>query len=690
MKTIRRRNIRNQIGIIILCVVFAVVGMPMVSSASETERKTVRVGFYPVTDYQEVDENGIYSGFAYDYYVQIQKYTRWNYEFVEASYADCMKMLTNGEIDVMSGMMSSPERENQFIFSDYSNSNTQNKLFASEDNDALFYESYDTFDGCKVGMVKGLKTEDLEDYCDAHHFQVELVTYDSYEELEDALENGQLDMICGASLPGDAKTKIVARMKKQPLYYAVTKSKPEIATELNDALQKIIDNNPEFYAQMSEKYKIDGANATATFTRDEEAYIQSGKQIYLVVNDDLAPISWKDKESGEYHGISIDVAKEIENYSGLHIQPITSKELDELATANPEIMGDTLVLSPDDTAWANRMSIMMTNHVVNSSIVMISRSGEMADVTQTDTRIALPKDFYASACISKNIQEGQILYYDTVQECLDAVNRGKADATYMNSLVARYYMSMLRYNNLYISAESGYSENLSYGVYLDSDTPLLSILDKSLLCIGSNRINQIVVAYSHADEPFSLEGLYYSNPALSIGVVLAFCALIGLTLYFSLRTVSAERRGKQEKTLARFMGYVCAANDTVMEVNLKDYTAHSYSLTDTGAVVIKDFPYHQIHGQNYEEQIYPEDYKKLEETLSEKSLDEMIDSAGGDCYFECRSKAADGLYYWYSYSLQAIPKDREHPRNFILFKKNIDHVKREEEGRSERQHTQRH
>lgn len=690
MKTIRRRNIRNQIGIIILCVVFAVVGMPMVSSASETERKTVRVGFYPVTDYQEVDENGIYSGFAYDYYVQIQKYTRWNYEFVEASYADCMKMLTNGEIDVMSGLMSSPERENQFIFSDYSNSNTQNKLFASEDNDALFYESYDTFDGCKVGMVKRLKTEDLEDYCDAHHFQVELVTYDSYEELEDALENGQLDMICGASLPGDAKTKIVARMKKQPLYYAVTKSKPEIATELNDALQKIIDNNPEFYAQMSEKYKIDGANATATFTRDEEAYIQSGKQIYLVVNDDLAPISWKDKESGEYHGISIDVAKEIENYSGLHIQPITSKELDELATANPEIMGDTLVLSPDDTAWANRMSIMMTNHVVNSSIVMISRSGEMADVTQTDTRIALPKDFYASACISKNIQEGQILYYDTVQECLDAVNRGKADATYMNSLVARYYMSMLRYNNLYISAESGYSENLSYGVYLDSDTPLLSILDKSLLCIGSNRINQIVVAYSHADEPFSLEGLYYSNPALSIGVVLAFCALIGLTLYFSLRTVSAERRGKQEKTLARFMGYVCAANDTVMEVNLKDYTAHSYSLTDTGAVVIKDFPYHQIHGQNYEEQIYPEDYKKLEETLSEKSLDEMIDSAGGDCYFECRSKAADGLYYWYSYSLQAIPKDREHPRNFILFKKNIDHVKREEEGRSERQHTQRH
>ena len=108
------------------------------------------------------------------------------------------------------------------------------------------------------------------------------------------------------------------------------------------------------------------------------------------------------------------------------------------------------------------------------------------------------------------------------------------------------------------------------------------------------------------------------------------------------------------------------------------------------SVVIKDFPYHQIHGQNYEEQIYPEDYKKLEETLSEKSLDEMIDSAGGDCYFECRSKAADGLYYWYSYSLQAIPKDREHPRNFILFKKNIDHVKREEEGRSERQHTQRH
>lgn len=486
-------------------------------------------------------------------------------------------------------------------------------------------------------------------------------------------------MIWGASLSGNAKTKIVARMKKLPLYYAVNRSEPELAGELNDALQKIIDNNPEFYAQMSEKYKINGANAAATFTREEEEYIQEGKTIYLVVNEELPPISWLDDKTGEYRGISIDIAREIENYSGLHIEPINGEELDELVSENPDIMGDVLALSPDDITWAKQRNIMMTNHVVDSSIVMISRTGKAADPSDSETKVALPKNYYASVQIAKTLDKEQIIYYDSIQECLEAVNRGKADATYMNSLVARYYMSMLRYANLYISEETGHAENLSYGVYLDSDTPLLSILDKSLLCIGSERTNQIVVNYAHADETFSLEGMYYSNPALSIGVVLVFCALLGLTVYFILRVVNAERRGKQEKTLARFMGYVCAANEDVMEVNLDKLTAQSYSLTDSGEVTVRSFPYYQVHGQNYEELIHPEDYTKLAEGLTEGALDEMFDMGGGERYFECRAKGGDGKYYWYSYSLQTIPKDKDHPRNFILFKRNIDNAKREEE-----------
>ena len=59
----------------------------------ESEAKIVRVGYYPVANYQEVSEDGTYLGFNYDYLMQIQKYTRWDYEFVQASYAECLDML---------------------------------------------------------------------------------------------------------------------------------------------------------------------------------------------------------------------------------------------------------------------------------------------------------------------------------------------------------------------------------------------------------------------------------------------------------------------------------------------------------------------------------------------------------------------------------------------------------------------
>ncbi len=350
-----------------------------------------------------------------------------------------MKMLAKGKIDVMSGLTDFQKREKQFILSDYSNSNSQYKIFARVDNPNLFYESYDTFDGTKVGMIAGVKTEEWEDYCQLHKFHATIISYTSHAEMERALAEKKIDLICGASVSNSAKTKIVGRLKKQPLYYAVTKNKPEVAEELNDALQKIIDYNPEFYAQMSEKYKIDGAHATATFTREEQEYIDSGKQIYLVVNNNLAPISWYDKKEKQYKGISIDVAKQIESYSGLHIKPITREEYDSMAKKTPDIMGDALVLTADDTAWASSRNLMMTNHVVDATIVQIHQIGKAVDAMRKDATIALPRDFYITYRLGDVMQDNEVVYYDTVEECLEAVNDGKADATFMNSLVARYY-----------------------------------------------------------------------------------------------------------------------------------------------------------------------------------------------------------------------------------------------------------
>lgn len=511
------------------------------TSAAEAEHQTVKVGYYPVANFQNVNEDGTYSGFSYDYYMQIQKYTRWNYEFVEASYAECMKMLLSGDIDVMYGVGKTEAREKQMLFSDFAISNSQNKLYARADNDDLYYESFDTFDGCRIAMMRGMLTDEVEAYCKENNFQAEIVQYDSLEEMTNAVLSGEVDMLCASSVSNDTDTKIVGRMDKQPLYFVTSMNRPDIDQALDNALRKIVDNNPDFYTQLSEKYMISGANATATFTREETQYIQSGPQVYIIVNPEWAPITWYDKTSGEYKGVFIDVIKKIEEYSGLKFNLCTEAEFNEQAALNPDMENNVVAILADDNSWAVKQNVMMSNHVVDSSVLMVTKRGvRQGDITAHST-IAMPERFYISYIMREALKGKTVVECSDVEECLEAVNNGDADATYVNELVSTYYLSTLKFSNLYATANTGYFENLAFAVNKDSDVPLLSILDKSLLCLGSTDINQIVVQNSIAEERFSLQGLYYTNPELVVGAAVA-AAIVILIVIFIIYQILRKRK----------------------------------------------------------------------------------------------------------------------------------------------------
>lgn len=527
---------------VLLCILF------VVSSGKQihAEGRTVRVGYYPTADYQEVDEYGNYAGFSYDYFMQIQKYTRWNYEFVQASYAECVQMLLEGKLDIISGMGKTPEREEQMIFSKYSNSNSQNKIYAKKSRKDFFYESFDTFDGSKIGMIKGVLTDEVLQYAEDHGFQTEIIFFDNMMDMNQALQEDKIDMVCASSISNDMNTKIVARMDKKPLYYVVNKDRQDIADELNSALSKIISNNPDFYTQMSEKYTLSGANATATFTREEMEYIESDNKVYVIANPDWAPITWRDPKTGEFKGIFVDVINRIEAYSGLTFVICTEAEFNQWVVDAPNMVNDVVAILADDNSWAVKQSVMMSNHVVDSSVVMVTKRAAHQGMDNENITIALPDRFYIGYVMRDELKGKTVVNYPTVEDCLHAVNSGKADATYVNELVATYYLSMLKYSELYATANSGYYENLAFAVNKDSPAPLLSILDKSLLCLGKTDMEQIVIQNSIAEERNSLKGLLYANPGLVAGVMLTVSLIVvGIVLYIYV-TISKKKRTELE------------------------------------------------------------------------------------------------------------------------------------------------
>lgn len=71
----------------------------------------IRVGYPIQLGMTEVDEQGNYSGYTYEYLEEIAQYTGWDYEFVQVegdlneSLVTLMDMLEKGDIDLMGGML---------------------------------------------------------------------------------------------------------------------------------------------------------------------------------------------------------------------------------------------------------------------------------------------------------------------------------------------------------------------------------------------------------------------------------------------------------------------------------------------------------------------------------------------------------------------------------------------------------
>ena len=82
----------------------------------------VRVGFHALDGYHMVDEKGYRSGYGYDVLQLMARYEDFEYEYVgyENTFDEMLAMLEQGEIDLMTGVVKSPERQEQFAFSEVS------------------------------------------------------------------------------------------------------------------------------------------------------------------------------------------------------------------------------------------------------------------------------------------------------------------------------------------------------------------------------------------------------------------------------------------------------------------------------------------------------------------------------------------------------------------------------------------
>ena len=511
-----------------------------IESFARDGKKVIRVGFYTMDNYQECDENGNYSGYFVDYLREISQYTGWEYEFIQMNYSACLKSLNDRNIDLVCGVDYSSFRTSTLDFSAQPAVTTHYELYTLGDNDSYYYNDYEDFDGMSIGVLASCNQLDaLDDYAAAHHFSFEKQYFGNTAQLEEALEDNTVDAIYATSVSHPSEKKILASLPSFPLYFVTFKGNP-IMEDLNSAQAVILDVNPNFDHDLYATYQRDIRNYRCEFTRDELDYLSTAPEITVTCDPSKAPIEFYNENTQTVSGIAADVLDLVSQYTGLHFRYIKSDSFSDALAKLQSHEIDILTALAHDYAWSEQNQAFLSTPYLNSSIVVVRNNK-----TKSHERniVALPHSFNLTNSILDNPEYDteDVVYYDTIEECFQAVLSGSADCTYANSYNSSYLLSQVKYRNLSSTTLTAMTEDVSFGLSDQCDPRLLSIINKGLACISSEQLDSIILQNCSYKEDPSLLTLVYAYPRISIAIILAvsmtlLSLLLGILLIHSRKT----------------------------------------------------------------------------------------------------------------------------------------------------------
>lgn len=448
-------------------------------------QEVVKVAYPMQEGFTQISENGEYSGYTYEYLMEIAQYTDWEYDFVQVDgdinnqLVTLMDMLKNGEIDIMGGMNYISQLADVYDYSASGYGTSYMELMALESNPNIDHSKK----GLKIGVcsLSGENNEYLDKYSEVNALAYKQVLYDNSIEQVQALFDGKVDMILIKDVSERLEgTKVVANFNPTPFYFTCTKGNSDLLNKLNDAMMQIRISNPYFETDLYEKY-FSKRSDKMYLSDDEKNYIENSPAIRVAIMDGNAPIQYVDKRTHEAEGITVSIMDYISDVTGLSfdIQTVASyKEMEEVCKSG----------SVDIIAGVNTNSDLIKNYSYKQSVPYLNIPLVMVIRRDKDTPEMRGKKLAMSQGFNFNVEYvGDVVRFENTEACLDAVRTGKADYTYTNSYSYQYYVQKEQEAKFVVYPSSdAWSQSICFAVSGVADKKLRNIINKAITSISDD------------------------------------------------------------------------------------------------------------------------------------------------------------------------------------------------------------
>ncbi len=689
----RHRTGRGRSLVLLLAFLMMIWEGTAAGAGTDAGNRTVKAGIFHFDGYHMKDEDGNLSGYGIEFLNLAAQYSHLNFQYVEydKSWNDMLSMLEEGQIDVVTSGRKTEEWEEKYAFS-LPIGRSSTILSIRSDNTQLLSGDYETYDGMVIGAVEGRsQKQSLEEFAREHGFEYRIIEYGGADELTEALQEGAVDAILSTSLRKTQNEKTLDTIEFDYFYAIVRKEDTGLLQEINYAIGQMDVNEGDWMNVLFYKYYGPEYSDSFGFTQREKDYIQDvaagRKTITVTAIGDREPYSYV--EDGELKGIMPDYFAEIMAMAGLPYETVVAQnraDYYELVDSNSvDVVIDKKNFEPVTEGTVSRG--FGTDTYLTAGVAKVTRKdfdGEITSVAIAETQDNAPIEQGLTG-------DAELLYYPTREAALQAVLDGEAEAAFVYTYAAQFFVNNDFTDSLHYAIENNVSFDFRMFVRENCDRELVTILNKCIARMPDEVINQLVTKYTvYTPQELGFAEFLKIHPEIMLGVGLAAVIAVSIILILVVRTQWNKKlldtTEKSNRELLEQLAIVDALSRDFVNVYAIDSGQNrarivkmmGYVTTGLHGDVKEEFAYDVILDRYIVERVYEEDQAWLKEALSLENVLQKLE-AGRDYQGNYRVKENDEVHN-YQFSYVHVKESDFRKEGFILAGfRNIDETIREEQ-----------
>ena len=324
---------------------------------------------------------------------------------------------------------------------------------------------------------------------------------------------------------------------------------------------------------------------------------------------------------------------------------------------------DTAFPAYGEPAFAESNGAVFSSGVIEIT-VDLAYKGDYSD--RVTKRVAVNRYNHLQDYYTKQYYpDAEILYYDNIAGCLDAIAAGEADSTLLNGFRTRALLSGVKYASLNASPVPG-TIDLCFAVE-KNNTGLLSLLNRAVGGTEKAAVTAFTYGYVNDMNTYTVNDFVRDNLLLVILVITAFILVAGALVITRIRSRAAKKEFLQRIELEKRTERV----KSIISAMAEDYDYISSTDIETGEItqyVATDKFYrvesridHSLPAQERLEKllkaiVHPKEWERFLLLTSRENLKAELEK--NPVYkFDCLTVSPEGKEEYYRFKFAYLPEE---------------------------------